>query len=285
VTAADALAVLLAAAGGGLAALAAREAVLATPAAGRWLIAALAPLRRAGSEGYVPTEAERRRLAVVGSLALLAGGIVVLGPGPAPLLAAAGPALAATTIARRRDRYRRAVDRGLPEVATAVADALSAGRSPRNALATAAGSLAGPPAIEVERVRAELDLGAPVREALADMRRRVGSPRMDAFAAALLSQQLAGGDLATLLRRFAAAAADRDRTEADARSMTAQARFTALLVVAMPVAAALLAELVAPGFVGGLIAQPAAVTLLALGAALQLGGFVAIRRLGRVGEG
>ena len=108
---------------------------------------------------------------------------------------------------------------------------------------------------------------------------------MDSFASALLSQQLAGGDLATLLRRFAAASADRDRTEADARSATAQARFTGLLVVAMPAGAALLAELLSPGFVGGLLSNPASAGLLAASAALQLGGFAAIRRLSRVDRG
>ena len=141
-------------------------------------------------------------------------------------LAAAGPAAATWAVARRRAAYRRAVERGLAEVAIAVADALSVGRSARAALAAAAASLEGPPAREMERVRAELALGAPTRDALEALRRRVDSPRVDSFAAALLSQQLAGGDLATLLRRFAAAAADRDRTEADARSATAQARFT-----------------------------------------------------------
>ena len=115
------------------------------------------------------------------------------------------------------------------------------------------------------------------------LRRRLDSPRVDAFAAALLSQQLAGGDLATLLRRFAAAAADRDRTEADARSATAQARFTGLLVVAMPAGAALLAELLEPGFVAGLLTEPGSATLLALAVALQLAGFAAIRRLSRIG--
>jgi tight adherence protein B len=132
------------------------------------------------------------------------------------------------------------------------------------------------------RVRAELRLGAPTRDALAGIRGRLSSARVDAFAAALLSQELAGGDLAVLLRRFAAAAADRDRTEADARSATAQARFTGLLVVAMPVGAALLAELLEPGFVSGLLTQAGSATLLALAAGLQLVGFAAIRRLSRV---
>jgi tight adherence protein B len=285
VTLSQAIGVVAAAAAGGLAAVALREAALATPVAGRWLAAALEPLRRAGSEGYSPTELERRRLAVVGTLVMLAAGVVILGPGPAPLLAAAGPLAAASTIARRRAGYRRAVDRGLPEVAVAVADALAAGRSARAALAAAAASLEGPPATEMRRVRTELALGAPTREALAGLRRRVGTPRVDSFAAALLSQQLAGGDLATLLRRFAAAASDRDRADADARSATAQARFTGLLVVAMPVGAALLAELLEPGFVGGLLANPAAAMLLLAASGLQLAGFAAIRRLSRVDAG
>lgn len=277
------LPILLAGAAGGLGAVALREALLATPAAGRWLALALEPLRRAGREGHAPTELERRRLAIVGVLAIFALALLVTGPGLAPFLAAAGPGVASLAIARRRSSYRRAVERGLPEVATAVADALTSGRSARSALVAAASSLEGAPAVELSRVRAELALGAPTRDALAAFRRRLDSPRVDAFAAALLSQQLAGGDLATLLRRFAAAAADRDRTEADARSATAQARFTGLLVVAMPAGAALLAELLEPGFVAGLLTEPGSATLLALAVALQLAGFAAIRRLSRIG--
>ena len=52
----------------------------------------------------------------------------------------------------------------------------------------------------------------------------------------------------------------------------------------MPVGASLLAELLAPGFVAGLISNPASATMLALAAALQLGGFGAIRRLSRIDE-
>lgn len=276
--------VVLAALAGGLATVALAEAVAASPATARWLAEAIEPLRLAGHEGRAPTELERRRLALLGTLAILAAALLVVGPGPAPFLAAAGPATAASLVARRREAYRRAVERAIPAVATAIADALSAGRSPRAAVAGAAGSLEGPAATELERVGRELELGASTREALTAMRSRVESGRVDALAAALLSQQLAGGDLAALLRRFAAAAAERERSVADARTATAQARFTGLLVVAMPVGAALLAELLDPGFVSGLLAQSAAVPLLALAALLQLAGFAAIRRLSRVVE-
>jgi tight adherence protein B len=277
--------VLLAAAAGGMAAVAVREAIIASPALGRWIAATVEPLRRAGQEGYAPTDAERRRLAVLGTVALLLAGFMVIGPGPAPFLALAGPGAAAWTLSRRRARYRLAVERGMPQIATAVADALAGGRSVRAALTSAAASVEGPAVAELARVRADLDLGTSTADALGALQARLRATRVDSFAAALLSQQLGGGDLAGLLRRFAASAAERDRVSADARSATAQARFTGLLVVAMPTGAALFAELIQPGFVGALLANGASLALLAVAAAFQAGGFAAIRRLSRIEDG
>jgi len=278
------LPVLVAAAAGGLLALAAREALLASPAVAAWLRVALEPLRRAGREGYAPSNRERRRLALLGTAAAVGGGWFLGGVALALPLALAGPAGMGWAIASRRRRYRRAVERALPEVATAIADSLGAGRSLRASLPAAAASLAGPAATELARLGAELDLGSPTGAAVGGWRRRMRSPRIDAFAAALLSQQLAGGDLAGLLRRFAAGAAERDRVAEDARSATAQARFTGLLVVAMPSGGAFFAELMQPGFLARLLGSPAAALLLALAAALQVAGFLAIRRFARVVE-
>jgi Flp pilus assembly protein TadB len=272
------------AAAGGLLALGAREALLASPAAARWLRLALEPLRRAGREGYAPSTIERRRLAALGAAAAVLGGWLLAGMALALPLSVAGPAAMAWAISSRRRRYRRAVELSLPEVATAIADSLSAGRSLRASLPAAAGYLDGPPAAELARLGAELDLGAPTVDTVAAWRRRMRSERVDAFAAALLSQQLAGGDLAGLLRRFAAGAAERDRVAEDARSATAQARFTGLLVVAMPTGGAIFAELIQPGFIAKLLASPPAAVMLALAAALQLTGFIAIRRISRVAD-
>jgi Flp pilus assembly protein TadB len=275
-------AVLAAALAGGLAAVAARDAVRAAPSAARWVAQAFEPLRRAGSEGYAPSAAERRRLGLLVGAGLLFGGTWILGPAPAAPLAAAGPAAASWAVAARTRRYRRAVERALPRIATATADALAAGRSARAALDGTSGSLDGPAAAEMSRVRADLDLGAPLERALTGLRRRIRSPRVDAFCAVLLSQRIAGGDLVSLLRRYADAAAARERARADARSATAQARFTGLLVAAMPAGAALLVELLAPGFVTGLLRDGASLALLAVAGALQVAGFAAIKRLGRV---
>ena len=237
-----------------------------------------------GEEGYAPSTRERRRLAAVGAVAALLGGWFLAGAAAAVPLSIAGPGIAGWAVSSRRRRYRRAVERALPEVAAAVADLLAAGRSLRFSLPASASSVDGPAAVELAQLGAELELGAPTVEAIEGWRRRMRSARVDAFAAALLSQRRAGGDLAGLLRRFADGAAERDRAADDAKAATAQARFTGLLVVAMPSGGALFAELIQPGFLVKVLAAPGSAVLLALAAALQVAGFVAIRRLAQVVE-
>jgi tight adherence protein B len=281
---AETLLISLAALAGGLVAVGMREALISTPRIAEWLRETVAPLGRAGREGYAPSAEEQRRLSVLGSATIAAGAVLLAGVGPLAVAGAAGPWCVGMLVARRRERYRRAVERSVPDVASAIADAISGGHSVRGALAAAAGSLEGPSSAELSRVFADLELGASTADALAALRARLRSDRIDSLASALLSQQVAGGDIAALMRRLAAAAADRDRMADEARAATTQARFTGLLVVALPAGAALFAELLQPGFIARVLAEPASAAMLVAAAGLQLVGFAVIRRLGRPGE-
>jgi tight adherence protein B len=276
--------IVLAAMAGGLVAVAIREALLAAPRAAEWVREAVSPLGRAAREGYAPSAEEQRRLALLGSGAIAALAVLLAGPGPLAVAAAAGPWTVGILVARRRERYRRAVERSVPDVAAAIADAISGGHSVRGALAAVPGSLDGPSAAELARVGADLELGASTRDALAAMRGRLRSERVDSLATALISQQVAGGDVAALMRRLAAASAERDRVADEARAATTQARFTGLLVVALPAGAALFAELLQPGFLSRVLAEPAPAAMLIAAGGLQMVGFALIRRLGRPAE-
>ena len=110
-------------------------------------------------------------------------------------------------------------------------------------------------------------------------------PRWDTIVAAILLQRDAGGDLAGLLRAIAAALEDAARVEADARSATAQARFTAWLVALLPVGAAVLAELADPGYVARAAARAArAVAARRRGRLPARSPACSIGRIARVGE-
>jgi tight adherence protein B len=237
---------------------------------------------RIGREGRDPGAAERRRLLLAGAAALFAGALVAAGPLVAVGLAAAGPWLTSRALAARRARYRRAVDEGMAGLAVSVADALGGGHSLRGALAEAAGTAAGPPGHELRRVAAELAAGARTEHALEAMRTRVPSARVDAVVAACLLQRRAGGDLARLLRDCARAFEDESRLLDEVRAATAQARFTGVVVVLLPLGGALLAELARPGFLLGLWDSFLTAWLVSLALALQVVAAVLIRRLGRV---
>jgi tight adherence protein B len=282
------LAVVLAGLAGAVAVAGAWEAVAAVEQAavaraiGRWT----APLGAARREGRTPTVPERRRLALVGAGALLAGGWLLAGPLFGAACAAAGPLGLGRLVRARRERWRADLARGAPHAARALADALAGGHAVRGALAVAAeGGVPGAAGRELAAAARALALGARTEDVLEALRVRAANRAWDTIVAAILLQREAGGDLAGLLRSIAGGLEEAARVEADARSATAQARFTAWLVALLPLGAAMLAELARPGYVATLLRAPLAPSLLAAAAACQLVACALIRRIARVGEG
>jgi tight adherence protein B len=235
-----------------------------------------------GREGRDPGVVERRRLLLVGAALALGAGWLLAGPLAGVALGAGGPWAVARLLRARRERYRRAVDDDLPTLALALADALAGGHSLRAALAEATSSLSGAAGHELRRTCAELGAGAPTDVALEAMRTRVRSARLDNVVAACLLQRRAGGDLARLLRQTARAMEEEARLTGELRAATAQARFTGVLVVTLPLGGAVLAELASPGWFAGLWSSFLTAWLVGVALFLQVLAALLIRRLGRV---
>jgi tight adherence protein B len=242
---------------------------------------ALEPLVRAGREGRAPTGPERRRLALLATGALAAAGWLLGGPALGALAAITGPALAVAAVRARRRRYAAELRSGAAGAARALADAIAAGHSVRGAIVAAAEGMTGAAGNELRAAARAAALGDPTPEILERLRRRAATPAWDAIVAGILLQRDAGGDLAGLLRDQAAALEAADRIEREARTATAQARFTARLVLLLPVGAAALAELASPGLIAGLLAHPLSVWLAGMAAALQAIAVLAVARLAR----
>ena len=262
-------------------AIAAAEQQRLVRALGRWVAPALAALR----SGAEPTSPESRRLVLVAALSLAAAGWFLAGPVLGVLLGAAAPWLARATLRSRMNRRRAAVAAEAPAIARALADALAGGHSVRGALlAAAGGGVPGAAGEELRMVAAALELGERTDEVLRAFARRAGAGPCDTLAAAILLQRDAGGDLAALLRSLAGALEARGRVVAEARSATAQARFSAVLVMGLPMAGLALAELAQPGFVRELLVTPITGILVGLALVLQLVAFGCVRRIARVRE-
>ncbi len=249
-----------------------------------WTRRLVAPVRAAGVVGRPATADERLRLAVVLALTLLAAGWLLAGWWLGVALAAGGPGAVSRMLAARRRRWRRSLAAGAPHVARSLADALAGGQAIRGALGEAAraGGAGAVVDAELRAAAAALALGERTDVVLERLRDRAAAPGWETVVAAVLLQREAGGDLAGLLRTLAVDLEGAARAEADARAVTAQARFTARLVCLLPLAAAALAELARPGTVRETASGALGLGLCLAALGLEVTALMVIRRVGRL---
>jgi tight adherence protein B len=182
----------------------------------------------------------------------IAGTIVGAPPALALLLMLAGlasPFVALRIVARRRTS---AFDRQLPDVLATIASTLRAGHGLRPALRAIADDSAPPASEEFARVLGEERLGRPLDQALAAMCERIGSPDLDYVATAVNVQSQTGGSLAGLFDTLSETVRERQRHDRKVKALTALGRMSAITLVGLPLALALLMTLLSPEYMAPL---------------------------------
>jgi tight adherence protein B len=181
----------------------------------------------------------------------------------------------ATSRARRRDELAAA--EALPEIARRLASEVGAGRTLVRALRSAATDAPAPLATALAETGQRLATGGRPWQALEQAIPGHGGCRL--LAASLELQSRVGGDLPRLLRALAGALDDRAQVEAELRALTAQARFSAIVVPLLPLGALALLALAEPRGVHLLLTTPAGLVVVGVAAVLDTVGTIAIRRL------
>lgn len=206
-------------------------------------------------------------------------GFVALGLIGIPVGTALTPFGLRAAVRSRRRRYAARIDGCAAELALAIASSLAAGRSVRGALLTAGVATPEPLASELDLAAVDLTLGGGIGDALAALRSRTNSARVESLAGAIELHRGSGGDLVRLMRELADAFRARDRAIRDAHSASAQARFTAIVVAAIPVLVAAVLELAAPGAVTGALKLLPTAMMLGVSVALMACGVVLSHRI------
>lgn len=145
-------------------------------------------------------------------------------------------------------------DLELAELLRVMAASLAAGRSLQGSIADAAERIAGPVSTAAHRCGARLALGSPLDDALAGFAREVRTPAAEVLADVLRIRHRHGGSLGDVCHRLAALLHDRVRLRAEARSATAQARFSARAVLGVPFLLVAAGLVVAPAAVERMLA-------------------------------
>ena len=125
----------------------------------------------------------------------------------------------------------------------------------------------------------EQALGLDLREALLNLTRRVDSLDLRFFVIAVLMQRETGGNLAEVLSNSAALIRDRFRVLGDIRTFTAQGKFTAIVLVMLPIAVGLFTYMMTPDYFRPMLENPAGRMALWTAGLMQLTGCFVIYRI------
>jgi len=180
---------------------------------------------------------------------------------------------------RLRERRNRALQRQLADVAAAIATALRAGLGLAQALEQVVRHQPRPSAQEFALALREHRLGTPLEQALSDLARRVRSADYDMLVATLGIARELGGGLAEALDRLAVAVRRRVAMEDRIAALTAQGRLQGLIMAILPVLLGLVLYAMQPQAMQPLFETPLGWATLAVVAALEIGGWMLIRRI------
>lgn len=187
-------------------------------------------------------------------------------------------AAVATVLDRRIAQAR--LDAVLADALRVVAASMRAGATLQQAMARAAERGGDPVSRAFGSAASRIALGCPVEAEVERLADHVATPAARLFAQVVRVQHRRGGDLGSPCHRLASLLHDRARLDAEARSATAQARFSARAVLAIPGLLAVGTAWRAPEAVAAML-QPGPLLLASPGIALVLTGALVARRIAR----
>lgn len=210
--------------------------------------------------------------------------LLVIGPKLEALLLAVplavlGLMLPAFWLNFMRHRRLRAIEGQLVETLTLISNAVRSGFGLLQGVQAASRQISSPMADELEHMIQDTNLGVGAEEALLDLGRRVGSYDLDMAITAIVIQRTTGGNLSEILDNVAETIRERERVQGEINTLTAEKRFSGNILSVYPAALAAIMFLIRPTLMSVLVTEPAGWVLLGIAGALQLVGFIIIRRI------
>lgn len=152
-------------------------------------------------------------------------------------------------VSRRESARKRAFEEDLPEFFLMMASALRSGLSFSQALESVARDGASEVDRQMRRAVTEVSMGVPPEEALAAVAERMDSEDMRWAVVALSIQKEVGGNLSMILDSVAETVRTRADVDREVRTLSAEGRLSALVLVSLPIVIFLILALIRPDYV------------------------------------
>jgi tight adherence protein B len=188
-------------------------------------------------------------------------------------------AIPSVFLLQKRKRRLRRFSEQLPEAIGLMSRGLRAGQALATAIETVAEESDDPLRSEFRRAADEQSFGLPLREAMINLNRRVPVPDLQFLVTAILVQKETGGNLAQILDKTSHMIRERMRVTGQMRIRTAQARFSAWVLCALPFVMFIGLNLMNPGYGRVLFQDPLGQKMLTYAAVMMVIGIFVIRRI------
>ncbi len=178
-----------------------------------------------------------------------------------------------------RNRRMKKFNLQMPEAFELLSQSLRAGHALPAGIQLIGDQMPDPIGTEFSRVHAEQDLGIPLYEALDHLADRVDLLDLRMFVTAVQIQRQTGGDLTEMMDRIAAVIRDRIKLLGHVRALTAEGRFSGLILLLLPFAVLFALLAVNPDHPKVLLENPVGQMLLIGSGCSMLLGMLVIRRI------
>jgi tight adherence protein B len=162
------------------------------------------------------------------------GGLLRQGVLTGMIAAAAGGGIPLLYVAYKRKVRKAKLMAQLPDAFDLMARVIRAGQTVSQALQAVADEFDPPIAAEFAYCHEQQNLGLPPELSLRDLARRTGLLEIKIFVLALVVQQQTGGNLAEILDNLATVIRERIRIRGKIRTLTAEGRLQAIILLALP---------------------------------------------------
>lgn len=179
---------------------------------------------------------------------------------------------------KRNKRIRKFNDQ-LQDMITTIISSMRAGYSFNQALKSVAEESSYPMNKEIETVLKEMQYGISTEDTLHHLYERVPSKDLDIMIQAILIQRQVGGNLATVLSIIVDTIRERQKIQAQIKTLTAQGRMSGVVIGILPFALGTLLYMIQPSYIGLFFTDKIGIVLLSAALGSGILGFLLIQKI------
>jgi len=198
------------------------------------------------------------------------------------LMALASACLPLFHVRLKKKRRMAKFEKQLPEALGLIARALRAGHAFTSGMKLASDEFGDPLGPELEETLDEINFGVSVSDALKNLAARVDCPDLKFFVVSVILQRETGGNLAEILDSLAHLIRERFKFRGRVRVLSAEGRFSAVVLLAIPCVLTAFLYITNSGFLDPLFSDPIGRTLVYIAIVLMALGVLMIRRIIKV---